>query len=38
MTGTMPDSPVRELQPIASCGSLELAYPECAKGIGAVIA
>ena len=33
----MTGSPVHEPQPIASSGSLELAYPECPKGIGSVI-
>ena len=30
--------PVRERESIASFGSLELAYPECSKGIGSLIA
>ncbi|HTQ55410.1 MAG TPA: dTDP-4-dehydrorhamnose 3,5-epimerase family protein [Bryobacteraceae bacterium] len=34
----MTGSPVREPQPIAAHGSLELALPECPKGIGALIA
>lgn len=33
----MSGSPVREPEPIASSGSLELAYPECPKGIGSLI-
>jgi dTDP-4-dehydrorhamnose 3,5-epimerase len=33
----MTGSPVREPQPIASSGSLELVLPECSKGIGSVI-
>jgi dTDP-4-dehydrorhamnose 3,5-epimerase len=33
----MTGSPVREPQPIASSGSLELVLPECPKGIGSVI-
>ncbi len=31
-------APLREREWIASFGSLELAYPECAKGIGSLIA
>ncbi len=34
----MTGSPVREPRPIASFGALELAFPECSKGIGALIA
>jgi dTDP-4-dehydrorhamnose 3,5-epimerase len=34
----MTGAPAREPQPIASFGSLELGYPECSKGIGAIIA
>ncbi|MGA2131246.1 MAG: dTDP-4-dehydrorhamnose 3,5-epimerase family protein [Bryobacteraceae bacterium] len=34
----MTGSPVREPRPIASSASLELGYPECSKGIGALIA
>ena len=34
----MTGSPVREARMVASSGALELVLPECAKGIGAVIA
>ncbi|HUO28999.1 MAG TPA: dTDP-4-dehydrorhamnose 3,5-epimerase family protein [Bryobacteraceae bacterium] len=34
----MTESPVREPQPIVTANGLELAYPECTKGIGRVIA
>jgi dTDP-4-dehydrorhamnose 3,5-epimerase len=33
----MTESPVREPQPIAAANGLQLAYPECTKGIGRVI-
>jgi dTDP-4-dehydrorhamnose 3,5-epimerase len=33
----MTGASVREPEPIASAGSLELVYPECAKGIGSLI-
>ena len=38
MTGALTGPGVREPQPIASSGALELALPECPKGIGSVIA